>query len=53
MGTAHFRMKNLKAEQEAQLKSILTSDQWTKYTAMKARRAEYWKKHKRGKMEKG
>ena len=53
VGTARNRMKELRTEQQAQFKSILTADQWTKYTNMKAKRAEGWKKHRRGKMEKG
>jgi protein CpxP len=52
-GMARKQMKNLMAAQETELKGVLTADQWTKYTAMKARRGEERKKHQRGKTEKG
>jgi hypothetical protein len=47
------RMQKLRTEQEAELKGVLTSDQWTKYNAMKARRMEEWKSHKHGERKKG
>jgi len=52
-GTARKQMKNLMADQETELKGVLTADQWTKYTALKARRSEERKKHQHGKTEKG
>jgi Phage integrase, N-terminal len=53
VGTVRNRMKAMRTEQEAQLKSVLTADQWTKWTALKAKRMEDWKKQKHGKTEKG
>ena len=52
-GSAWNQSKKLRAEQETELKSVLTADQWTKYAAMKAKRGEEQKKHHRGKPEKG
>lgn len=53
VGTLHNRMRQLKTDQDAQLKGVLTADQWTKYTALKTKRAEGWKKHRHGKTDKG
>jgi hypothetical protein len=52
-GTARKQLKNLTADQETELKGVLTADQWTKYSAMKAKKGEERKKHLRGKTEKG
>lgn len=52
-GTARKQMGKLRAEQETELKGVLTTDQWTKYAAMKAKYGEERKKHHRGKPEKG
>ena len=47
-GTARKESMKLRAEQESELKGVLTPDQWTKYTAMKAKRGEGRKKYHRG-----
>jgi hypothetical protein len=39
-GMAQKQMKNLRSEQETELKSVLTADQWNKYAAMRAKRGE-------------
>lgn len=52
-GTARNQSKKLRAEQETELKGVLTADQWTKYAAMKAKYSEGRKKHHRGRPEKG
>lgn len=52
-GTAQKQRMNLRVEQETELKGVLTPDQWTKYTAMKAKRGEWRGKHHRGNPEKG
>ena len=44
-GTARKEMQKLRTEQEAQLKGVFTEEQWTKYTAMKAKRGEMRKRH--------
>ena len=52
-GAAQKQSMKLRAEQEAELKGVLTTDQWTKYTAIKAKRGDARRKHHRGKTEKG
>ena len=52
-GAARTQSMKLRAEQETELKGVLTTDQWTKYTAMKAKRSEGKGKHHRGRTEKG
>ena len=52
-GTARKQSMNLRAEQETELKGVLTADQWTKYTAMKAKRGEGRGRHHRGRTENG
>ena len=52
-GTARKQSMNLRADQETELKGVLTADQWTKYTAMKAKRGEGRGRHHRGRTEKG
>jgi periplasmic protein CpxP/Spy len=49
VGTSHKRMKQLRDDQQTQIKSVLTKDQLTKWTAMKTKRDEDRKNHKRGK----
>ena len=49
VGTSHKRMKQLHDDQQTQIKSVLTKEQLTKWTAMKAKRDEDRKNHKRGK----
>ena len=43
-GTARKQSAKLRSEQEAELKTVFTPDQWTKFTAMKAARHGDWKK---------
>jgi periplasmic protein CpxP/Spy len=52
-GQARTQMKGLKTAQEAQLKNVLTADQWTKWTALKAKRKDDRKNHHHGKGDKG
>lgn len=52
-GTARKQRDKLRVEQETELKGVLTTDQWTKYTAMKTRHTEERKKHHHGRPEKG
>jgi hypothetical protein len=53
VGSARKQSAKLRAEQEAELKGVLTPEQWTKLTAMKSRHGDWKKKHYRGKTEKG
>ena len=62
IGTSRKKMVKLRTDQEAQIKSVLTEAQLTKWTALKAKREEDRKNHKhkggkgrdgKGKGEKG
>ena len=44
-GTARKEMQKVRTERETELKGVLTAEQWTKYTAMKAKRGEFKKRH--------
>src|ERR1700690_2487608 len=46
MATLHSTLKSLNVEQQAQMRTVLTDDQWILYTALKAKRAGDWKEHK-------
>ncbi len=48
IGTSHKKMEKLRADQETQIKSVLTKEQLTKWTAFKTKKEEDRKNHKRG-----
>ena len=48
VGTARKMQQKLKAEHEAQIKSVLTESQWTQWSARKTKKDEGRMRHKRG-----
>jgi protein CpxP len=47
-GKTMSKMKSVRTEQETELKKILTSDQWTKWSELKSKRSEERRSHFRG-----
>jgi periplasmic protein CpxP/Spy len=45
VGTAHKQREKLKTDHQAQLKSVLTEVQWTKWSSLKSNKFEDRKKH--------